>query len=317
MKSVLRCIPGSVFFTILVCSGAAVIQARAAAAEDVSQASCPAAFHQFDFWVGDWDVFDVNPPHRVARARIDSILNGCVLHEDYQGAEGHEGQSLTIYDLTRNVWHQTWVTNRGDLLEIEGNIENGDMVLRGKNQRGALVRGTWKPVNGEVRETAATSTDNGNSWEPWFDIVFRRATGRAAANDAPTAHDDRNDKEAIAAVDAQYQEAVKRNDAVTMGRILADDFVLVTSSGRAYGKTELLDEARGARRTYEHQEDSEKTVRIWDDTAIVTAKLWEKGTENGKPFEHKLWFSDVYRSTPAGWRYVFAQSAYRSCEGSP
>jgi hypothetical protein len=30
----------------------------------------------------------------------------------------------------------------------------------------------------------------------------------------------------VAALDTQYQAAVKRNDAETMGRILADDFVL-------------------------------------------------------------------------------------------
>jgi hypothetical protein len=32
----------------------------------------------------------------------------------------HKGQSFTIYDVARDVWHQTWVTNRGELLEIEG-----------------------------------------------------------------------------------------------------------------------------------------------------------------------------------------------------
>jgi hypothetical protein len=68
---------------------------------------------------------------------------------------------------------------------------------------------------------------------------------------------------------------------------------------------------------YKHQEDTEKIVRRWGDTAIVSAKLWEKGTENGKTFDYKLWFSDVYRRTPFGWRYVFAQSAYRPCESIP
>jgi hypothetical protein len=56
-------------------------------------------------------------------------------------------------------------------------MENGEMALSGRNQKGTLVRGSWKPVKGEVRETAATSSDEGKSWEPRFDLMFRRAAG--------------------------------------------------------------------------------------------------------------------------------------------
>jgi hypothetical protein len=133
------------------------------------------AYHQFDFWAGDWDAFDVGSPVQVARARVDRILDGCVLHEDYRGSDGHHGESFTIYDASRKVWHQSWVTNRGELLVIEGTMEDDSMVLSGMDHaKGALVRGEWKPENGNVRETAATSTDGGKTWKPWFDLVFRR-----------------------------------------------------------------------------------------------------------------------------------------------
>jgi ketosteroid isomerase-like protein len=118
-----------------------------------------------------------------------------------------------------------------------------------------------------------------------------------------------DDKSIVAALDTQYQEAVKNNDAATMDRILDDDFVLVTGKGKVFGKEDLLKEARNDKTTYEHQEDSQQTVRVWGDTAVVTALLWVKGTEGDKSFEYKLWFSDVYKRTPKGWRYVFAQAA--------
>jgi hypothetical protein len=38
---------------------------------------------------------------------------------------------------------------------------------------------------------------------------------------------------------------------------------------------------------------------------VITAKLWEKGTDAGKPFDYTAWFSDTYVRTPTGWRYVF------------
>jgi ketosteroid isomerase-like protein len=118
-----------------------------------------------------------------------------------------------------------------------------------------------------------------------------------------------DDAKAVAMLDTQYQSAVQKNDAAGMARILSDDFVLVTGSGKAYSKADLLEEARGGRTLYERQDDSEQKVRIWGDTAVVTAKLWAKGTENGKPFEYTLWFSDTYVRTSAGWRYVFGQAS--------
>jgi ketosteroid isomerase-like protein len=120
-----------------------------------------------------------------------------------------------------------------------------------------------------------------------------------------------DDDKAVAALDKEYQEAVKNNDVATMDRILADDFVLVTGLGKTYTKADLLEEARSKRVIYERQEDSNQKVRVWGDTAVVTALLWAKGTEDGKPFDYKLWFSDIYVRTQNGWRYVLAQASTR------
>jgi hypothetical protein len=94
-----------------------------------------------------------------------------------------------------------------------------------------------------------------------------------------------------------------------MGRLLTDDFVLVIGSGKIYTKVDLLEEARSGHVHYDRQDDTDQTIRVWRDTAVISAKLWEKGTENGKPFEYTVWFSDTYVHTPTGWRYVFGQSS--------
>ena len=118
-----------------------------------------------------------------------------------------------------------------------------------------------------------------------------------------------DDQKAVAALDTQYQAAVRDNDATTMARILADDFVLVIGNGKTFTKSDLLKAALDKDAIYEHQEDSRQTVRVWGDTAVVTALLWAKGTDHGKPFEYRLWFSDTYVRTAAGWRYVMGQAA--------
>ena len=119
------------------------------------------------------------------------------------------------------------------------------------------------------------------------------------------------DRAAVAAHDTKYQAAVKANDAATMNSILADDFVLVTGNGKSYTKADLLKSARDKTETYTHQEDSEQTVRVWGDTAVVTALLWIKGSNRDSAYDYKLWFSDTYARTPAGWRYVFGQASTR------
>lgn len=118
-----------------------------------------------------------------------------------------------------------------------------------------------------------------------------------------------SDAAAVADLDTRYQAAVARNDASTMDRILADNFVLVTGTGKVYSKGDLLAEARSHSVLYARQDDRERTVRVYGDTAIVTAKLMAKGSENGKPFDYHLWFSDVYVRQSNGWRYVFGQAS--------
>ena len=118
-----------------------------------------------------------------------------------------------------------------------------------------------------------------------------------------------SDQKAVSALDTKYQAAVKNNDTTTMDRVLADDFVVVLGTGKTYNKADLLNMARKNQIHYEHQDESEQTVRVWGDTAVVTARLWAKGMDQGKPFDFHVWFSDTYIRTPSGWRYVHGQAS--------
>jgi hypothetical protein len=164
-------------------------QAPAAAAPGAEPAHAPPCsapeYRQFDFWVGDWDAFDLDEHGRpaaapVARNHVELILGGCVLREIYEATSGVVGQSFSIYDRSRQVWHQSWVTNRGTLLVIEGKLQGDRMVLSGTDPAFSpprLVRGVWYRAEGGVRETADRSSDGGKTWQPWFDILFRRHPG--------------------------------------------------------------------------------------------------------------------------------------------
>ena len=119
------------------------------------------------------------------------------------------------------------------------------------------------------------------------------------------------DRRAIAALDTEFQAAVKRNDARTMGRILDERYVLVLGSGQTYSRADLLKSATTRHITYEQQDEDAgtQTVRLFGDTAVVTARLWLKGVKAGASFDYRLWFSDTYVRTASGWRYVFGQAS--------
>lgn len=119
-----------------------------------------------------------------------------------------------------------------------------------------------------------------------------------------------DDAAAVAALDTEYQAAVERNDAATMGRILHDEFTLVLGDGRAFDKAALLASANGDF-VYEIQAEEPGTqkVRVTGDTAVVTALLRLKGSHQGRAFDRRLWFSDTYVRTPQGWKYFFGQAS--------
>jgi uncharacterized protein (TIGR02246 family) len=137
------------------------------------------------------------------------------------------------------------------------------------------------------------------------------ALGAALFAAGPAQGSSEEDRRAVAALDTEYQAAVKSNDADTMARILHEDFVLVLGNGKVVGREELLAEARNREIAYERQDEDPgtQTVRVWGDTAVVTARLWIKGTRRGAAFDRRLWFSDTYVRTAAGWRYAFGQAS--------
>jgi hypothetical protein len=158
---------------------AAFVAMRFLTAAPTPAASCTApAYHEFDFFAGDWDAFDVSAPTKVvARNHVRPMVDGCALREVYEQRDGLRGESFSAYDSTRRVWHQSWVTNHGTLLLLEGGLHAGRMVLTAtETHPGAaptLLRGTWWREGATVRERADRSADGGKSWTPVFDLIFR------------------------------------------------------------------------------------------------------------------------------------------------
>jgi hypothetical protein len=138
-------------------------------------------FDQFDFWVGDWDVYPNGANELVAHSKIEKLYNNCAVRENWMPLKGGAGGSLNGYDPASNIWHQTWIGSQPGRVEFTGGLTGGKMVLTGnwRNVNGpgqhALIRMSYsKNSDGSVRQHGEQSTDHGLTWTNSFDFIYRR-----------------------------------------------------------------------------------------------------------------------------------------------
>jgi hypothetical protein len=136
---------------------------------------------EFDFWAGSWRVHGAGK-NLAGHSTVSIEQEGCVLVERWRSAKGGTGQSLNYYDPVLQKWKQRWV-GLGLILEMNGGMENGAMVLEGplhyvQQKRTALLRGTWAVLpDGRLRQHFVESADGGKTWTEWFDGYYSRDEG--------------------------------------------------------------------------------------------------------------------------------------------
>lgn len=159
----------------------------AAVGQEQAPGSLPAAaacsapeYRQFDFWIGDWQV--TSNEQAAGSNSIHPVHNGCALQENWQGAGegGVSGTSFNIYDQATDQWHQTWIDDSGTLLQLDGGLQDGVMVLKGKRPARdgsgiAQHRISWTPnPDGTVRQLWEASKDDGENWAVLFDGLYSK-----------------------------------------------------------------------------------------------------------------------------------------------
>jgi hypothetical protein len=133
---------------------------------------------QFDFWAGDWDVYDGRGTLS-GTSHVEPSLDGCLLIENWQAAIGGSGKSFNTYNPGAHKWQQFWVASNGTVTSYDGEFLDGAMRFEGtQNPRGGKpvpVRLTFTPLpDGRVRQTGEISTDGGASWSIGYDFYYVR-----------------------------------------------------------------------------------------------------------------------------------------------
>ncbi len=123
--------------------------------------------------------------------RIRSTENGHLLMDNWSGVRGSSGTSVNYFHPGKQKWKQTWVDNKGGVIEYEGEFRDGKMQFAGtlfSNDGSEMQsRMTFTPQeDGSVEQFIESSSDGGENWKTYFKGTYRRegSSSTAGATDA-------------------------------------------------------------------------------------------------------------------------------------
>jgi ketosteroid isomerase-like protein len=108
----------------------------------------------------------------------------------------------------------------------------------------------------------------------------------------------------ILALEDKWNAAYKRGDVATMGSLLAEDFIITVEDGSTFSKSGYIAHNGDSTVHVEVTEMSGQNVRMHGNTAIVTGAYHEKGVSDGKPYEYRDRFTDVWMNRNGSWQVV-------------
>jgi hypothetical protein len=135
----------------------------------------------FDFWLGTWNVRWGASERETGRNVISRAFGGRVIQEDFDGRPGVDliGMSMTVYDEHRALWRQTWVDDSGNYFTLEGNLEDGEMVLLCRVHNGprsdAVYRMRWFDIERDSLTWTWERSLDGASFDELWRLAYERA----------------------------------------------------------------------------------------------------------------------------------------------
>ncbi len=145
----------------------------------VQNDSLVALSHQFDFWLGEWDVYKTQTDTIVGDSFIESINDSTAIQEHYKAVGSpYKGTSLNKYNFLSGQWEQYWIDNGGLTLHLSGGLIDGKMVLENEMvypQGKVTNRITWSydDTSDTVRQVWEQGPD-GETLQVVFDGTYKR-----------------------------------------------------------------------------------------------------------------------------------------------
>jgi ketosteroid isomerase-like protein len=115
------------------------------------------------------------------------------------------------------------------------------------------------------------------------------------------------DKSMIIALENAWNQAELHHDAAAAGALVADTFISIDHHGQLQNKSQYMAGLKDTSFNPEQISNTETSVFIYGNTAVVTSAYRTKGTDNGKPFVHHGRFTDTWINVNGKWECVADQ----------
>ena len=114
----------------------------------------------------------------------------------------------------------------------------------------------------------------------------------------------RSIEDELIAVAHDWDRAMVGNDAEGIGRFMADDWVIIGSDGQVGDKATFLASVKSGALTHDEMTSQDFQVRVYGDTAVVSARGVSGGKYQGQPFREVERSSCVFVRLAGQWRCV-------------
>lgn len=102
-----------------------------------------------------------------------------------------------------------------------------------------------------------------------------------------------------------YDHAQVKADGAELRRLVADDYVLINSSGRVQNKSELIADYLAPGYKIEPFQVLQPVEKVWNDGAVMGGVVNLKGLSEGKPFAVTLRFADIWAKRNGKWQVIY------------
>ncbi|HEY4271268.1 MAG TPA: nuclear transport factor 2 family protein [Candidatus Udaeobacter sp.] len=114
-------------------------------------------------------------------------------------------------------------------------------------------------------------------------------------------------EEDLLKLEEEFTRAIVQNDPEAIGRFVADDWIIIGPDGRIIDKERFLGVIKSGALTHEMMESDDIRVRVYGDSAVVTALTRTKGKFMGEDFSTQERATDVFVLLDGRWQCVLSQ----------
>lgn len=108
----------------------------------------------------------------------------------------------------------------------------------------------------------------------------------------------------IEALEQQWQQATVTNNIGEMSRLLADDYVGITSNGTVENKPQALAQRSAGTIRITKLDITDTRIRVYGDTAVVTSQAQLEGTNGATDMSGQYRYTRVYTRRMGQWKIV-------------